>query len=64
MVQQYCDRHAGGLADPRRDGRWQCLRLLSASIADLDIACRDRYGAAAYARASVVDDPYAWRCHR
>lgn len=64
MVQRYCDRHGGGLADPRHDGRWQCSRLLSASIADLDIACRDTYDSAAYAQTLNADDPYAWRCYR
>jgi hypothetical protein len=64
LVQQYCDRHAGGVARPRDDGRWQCVRLLSASIADLDLACRDTYGSAAHAQTSKQDDPYAWRCYR
>jgi len=64
MVQRYCDRHSGGVADPRNDGRWQCRRLLTSSIADLDIACRDTHGSAAYARTSNADDPYAWRCYR
>ncbi len=64
MVQRYCDRYAGGFADPREDGRWQCRLLLLASIADLDIACRDTYSSAAYAQTSYADDPYAWRCYR
>jgi hypothetical protein len=64
MVQRYCDRHGGGSADPRHDGRWRCRRFLSASIADLDIACRDTYGSPAYAQTSDADDPYAWRCYR
>jgi hypothetical protein len=64
MVQRYCDRHGGGFADARADGRWQCLRLLSSSIADLDIACRDTYGAVAYARSLNMGDPYAWQCYR
>jgi hypothetical protein len=64
MVQQYCDRHSGGSADPRNDGRWQCTRLLSASVVDMDAACRDRYGLGAYAQTSNPGDPYAWRCYR
>ncbi|WP_328421581.1 hypothetical protein OG470_06020 [Micromonospora sp. NBC_00389] len=64
MVQRYCDRHTGGSADSRNDGRWQCTRLLSASIVDMDVACRDTYESGAYARTSNPDDPYAWRCYR
>ncbi|MFG2053139.1 hypothetical protein ACGFI9_03825 [Micromonospora sp. NPDC048930] len=64
MVQRYCDRHTGGSADPRNDGRWQCTSLLSASIVDMTVACRDTYGSGAYARTATPDDPYAWRCYR
>jgi hypothetical protein len=64
MAQRYCDRYTGGSADPRNDGRWQCTRLLSASIVDMDVACRDTYDSGAYARTSNPDDPYAWRCYR
>jgi hypothetical protein len=64
MVQRYCDRYTGGSADPRSDGRWQCTRLLSASIVDIDVACRDTYDSGAYARTSNPGDPYAWRCYR
>jgi hypothetical protein len=63
MVQGYCDRYSGGSADPRNDGRWQCTRLLSASIVDMDVACRDTYDPGAYARTSNPGDPYAWRCY-
>lgn len=64
MVQQYCDRHSRGSADPRSDGRWQCTWLLTASIVDMDVACRDTYGSGAYARTANSQDPYAWRCYR
>ncbi|SCF02009.1 hypothetical protein GA0074695_2906 [Micromonospora viridifaciens] len=64
MVQQYCDRYTGGSADPRNDGRWQCTKLFSASIVDIDVACRDRYDSGAYARTSNPGDPYAWRCYQ
>ncbi|MGC5021388.1 hypothetical protein [Micromonospora sp. DT47] len=64
MVQGYCDRHTGGSADPRNDGRWQCTRLLSASLVDMDVACRDTYDSGAYARTSNPGDAYAWRCYR
>jgi hypothetical protein len=64
MIQRYCDRHTGGSADPRSDGRWQCKRLFSASIVDMDVACRDTYDSGAYARTSTPGDAYAWRCYR
>jgi hypothetical protein len=68
MVQQYCDRHAGGSAEPRDDGGWQCTRRLllfsSSSVVDMDVACSDTYGSGAYARTSNSGDPYAWRCYR
>ncbi|MEU2615643.1 hypothetical protein ABZ570_29335 [Micromonospora sp. NPDC007271] len=65
MVQGYCDRHAAGSsAEARNDGRWQCTRLLSASVVDMDLACRDTYGSGAYAGTSNPGDPYAWRCYR
>ncbi|OKI84581.1 hypothetical protein [Micromonospora sp. CB01531] len=65
MAQGYCDRHAaGGSAEPRNDGSWQCTRLLSASTVDMNVACRDTYGSDAYARTSDSGDPYAWRCYR
>jgi hypothetical protein len=63
MVQGYCDRYSGGSADPRNDGRWQCTRLLSASIVDMDVACRDTYDPGADARTSNPGDPYACRCY-
>lgn len=64
MAQRYCDRYTGGSADPRNDGRWQCTKLLSAPIVDMDVACRDTYDSGAYAQTSGPDDPYAWRCYR
>ncbi|MFE9201169.1 hypothetical protein [Micromonospora sp. NPDC007230] len=64
MAQRYCDRYTGGSAEARNDGRWQCTRLLSASIVDMDVACRDTYDSGAYARTSNPGDPYAWRCYR
>ncbi|MGN9807463.1 SPOR domain-containing protein [Micromonospora sp. L32] len=64
MAQRYCDRYTGGSADPRNDGRWQCTRLLSASIVDMDVACRDTFESGAYAQTSNSGDPYAWRCYR
>ncbi|MGW3809963.1 hypothetical protein [Micromonospora sp. NPDC005113] len=64
MAQRYCDRYTGGSADPRNDGRWQCVGLLSASLVDMDVACRDAYDSGAYARTSNPGDPYAWRCYR
>ncbi|WP_346536721.1 hypothetical protein [Micromonospora sp. DPT] len=64
MAQRYCDRYTGGSADPRNDGRWQCTRLLSASIVDMDVACRNTYETGAYAQTSNSGDPYAWRCYR
>lgn len=64
MVQQYCERHARGLADPGGDGGWQCRRLLSASEVDMDVACRESYGPDAFARLADADDAYSWRCYR
>ncbi|MFG3687040.1 hypothetical protein [Micromonospora sp. NPDC047740] len=65
MAQQYCDQHAAGSsAQPRNDGRWQCTKLLFASVVEMDVACRDTYGAGAYAQTSNPGDPYAWRCYR
>ncbi|MFE9658206.1 hypothetical protein [Micromonospora sp. NPDC006431] len=64
MAQRYCDRYTGGSAEARNDGRWQCTKLLSASIVDMGIACRDTYDSGAYARTSNPGDPYAWRCYR
>ncbi|MEH0935358.1 hypothetical protein [Micromonospora psammae] len=64
MAQRYCDRYTGGSADPRNDGRWQCTRLLSTSIVDMDVACRDTFESGAYAQTSDSGDPYAWRCYR
>ncbi|MGN9774691.1 hypothetical protein ACTMS0_02740 [Micromonospora sp. H33] len=64
LVQRYCDRHTGGSADPRRDGRWQCETLFSASIVNMDIACQDTYDSGAYARTTNPGDAYAWRCYR
>ncbi|WBB70061.1 hypothetical protein [Micromonospora sp. WMMD812] len=64
MAQRYCDQHVGGSADARSDGRWQCTRLLSSSIVDMDVACRDSYDPAAFARNSDPGDAYAWRCFR
>ncbi|WP_117208402.1 hypothetical protein [Allorhizocola rhizosphaerae] len=64
MVQRYCDRHSGGSADALSDGRWRCVRLLSSSAVDLNVACRDSYGTGAYARSTRAGDPYAWRCYR
>ncbi len=63
MAQGYCDRYTGGSADPRNDGRWQCSRLLSSSIVDMDVACRDTYDSDAYAQTSRSGDSYAWRCY-
>ncbi|WP_121397612.1 hypothetical protein [Micromonospora sp. M71_S20] len=64
MVQQYCDQHGGGSAEPRNDSGWQCRQLLFASVVDMDVACRDTYGSGAYARTLNSEDPYAWRCYR
>ncbi|MGN9777711.1 hypothetical protein ACTMS0_18395 [Micromonospora sp. H33] len=64
MAQRYCDQHGGGSAEPRNDGGWECRGLLFASVVDMDVACRDTYGAGAYARTSNSGDPYAWRCYR
>lgn len=64
MAQRYCDRYTGGSAESRSDGRWQCRRLLSASIVDMNVACRDTYESGAYAQTSNPGDAYAWRCYR
>lgn len=65
MVDQYCDRHVGGSAESRDDGRWQCDRFLAVDkIVDMEVACTDTYGAGAYAQSSDAADPYAWRCYR
>ncbi|MFE9204604.1 hypothetical protein [Micromonospora sp. NPDC007230] len=66
MVQRYCDRHVSGSgsASARSDGRWECRRFLaSPRIVNMDTACRDRYGADAYAQNST-GDAYGWHCYR
>ncbi|MCW3816191.1 hypothetical protein ONA91_17240 [Micromonospora sp. DR5-3] len=65
MVESYCDRHVSGSssASARSDGRWECRRFLaSPRIVNMDTACRDRYGADAYAQNST-GDAYDWRCY-
>ncbi len=64
MAQQYCESRDWGSAKARSDGDWQCWQISSAHIVDMDAACRDTYGSAAYARTLDTGDPYAWRCYR
>ncbi|MEQ4300446.1 hypothetical protein ABNF97_03460 [Plantactinospora sp. B6F1] len=67
MMDRYCDAHVGGLswADTRDDGGWECGRLLlPARTVDIDRACRDSYGDAAFAENRAGRDPFGWRCFR
>ena len=65
MVQQYCDSQDWGSAKARSNGDWQCRGLFSGvHQVNLDAACVETYGSAAYAGALEEGDPYAWRCYR